>query len=65
MKISKGIYDNVGEGGYSVKVVKVTKKNGVQYADMYFTNHYEYGKSHFGMEGKYLQNFLKGSKKRK
>ena len=65
MKIEKGIYDGVG-AGYSVKIVKViSRPNKPVYADMYFTNYKARGKGHFGMEGKHLQLFLKGSRKRK
>lgn len=61
MKIQVGIYDNVG-AGYSVKVTEVIRVIGKPiYANMYFTNNKHHGKSHFGMEGEYLQEFLKGS----
>ncbi len=61
-KIEKGIYDSPRK--YSVKVVKVITRNGKKYAELYFTNNPRYGKSHFGLEGKYLSNFMKSYKKR-
>jgi len=63
-KFSKGIYDNTNEIISPVKIVKVENKNDIQYALMYFTNNPSYGKSHFGMEGTPLLNFMNGYKKR-
>jgi len=63
MEIKVGIYDHPEK--YTVKVVRTLRRSGKVYADMYFTNNPNYGKSEFGMEGKYLQNFLKGYTKRK
>ncbi len=62
-KIEKGIYDSPTM--YSVKVISVVTRNGKKYAEMYFTNNPNYGKSRFGMEGKYLSNFMRSYKKRK
>lgn len=63
MKISKGIYDSPTR--HTIKIVKTKKgKDGI-YAEMYFTNNPNYGRSHFGMEGKALQSFMKTYKKRK
>ena len=62
-KIEKGIYDSPTM--YSIKIISVTtKKNGKKYAEMYFTNNPNYGKSHFGLEGKGLTRFMKSYKKR-
>lgn len=61
-KIEKGIYDSPSM--YSIKIISVTKKNGKKYAEMYFTNNPNYGKSHFGLEGKGLTRFMKSYKKR-
>lgn len=64
MKISVGIYDHPQK--YTVKVVRTKiRPSGKLYADMHFTNNPNYGKSEFGMEGKHLQDFLKGYTKRK
>ncbi len=62
MAIQKGIYDNQ-ENGLSVKIT-YTKKKGT-YANMFYTNNRKFGKSHFGLEGIHLINFMKGYKKRK
>ena len=44
-KIEKGIYDSPTK--YSVKVVSLTTRNGNKYAEIYFINNANYGKSHF------------------
>lgn len=66
MKIEPGLYDH--SDFYTVKVVRTSKTdNGKLYALMYFTNNpnSNYGKYHFGMEGKHLRLFLKGYTRRK
>ena len=61
-KIEKGIYDSPSM--YSIKIISVITKKGKKYAEMYFTNNPNYGKSHFGLEGKHLTRFMKSYKKR-
>ena len=60
---SKGIYQR--KNGYNVKVIgKGVSGFNKDTTVMQFTNNKSYGKSYFGMEGKYLKNFMEGYKKR-
>ena len=61
-KLTTGIYDH--NYNYSIKLEKVEKLNGKMYANVYFTNNPDYGKSRFGLEGDGLQLFMEGYKKR-
>ena len=63
-KVTVGIYDK--KDHYSIKVVKVYKnKKGNQEAELHFTNApKKIGRAHVWIEGKHLQEMLKGYKKR-
>ena len=63
-KWTKGIYER--KGAYNVKVIgtNIGKGWGKNTTVVQFTNNPQYGKSYFGMEGKSLENFMKGYKKR-
>ena len=55
----KGIYEN--KYGMRIKVSgKKPSKGWGQATVMNYTNNPAYGRSEFGMEGKYLKKFLKG-----
>ena len=62
-KLTEGIYDHIRK--FSVKVIKVAWGREGTFAEMYFTDNHEYGKSRFGMEGKGLALFMEGYEKRK
>jgi hypothetical protein len=63
-KYSKGIYER--KGSFNVKVVgkNIGKGWGKDTTVLQFTNNKGFGKSYFGLKGKYLENFMKGYKKR-
>ena len=63
-KWTKGIYET--KNGYNVKIIgkNIGKGWGKDTTVIQFTNNPNFGKSYFGLKGKYLENFMKGYKKR-
>ena len=63
-KYSKGIYTKKGYANLKVIGTNIGKGWGKNTTVVQFTNNKNYGKSYFGMNGKSLENFMKGYSKK-